>query len=214
MAAGEMSPQEFSTFLQNFLHEAVRIAAPGSIVFVFMDWRHMSELLSAATSNHLKLLNLCIWVKPNAGMGSFYRSQHELVFAFRAGSANHRNNVQLGRFGRNRTNVWNYPNGASFGRSGEEGDLTSDHPTVKPVQMVADAILDCSRRGDSVLDPFLGSGTTLMAAERTGRVCHGIELDPLYVDLAIRRWQRHTGQRAILTKSGRCFDDVSTKRRL
>jgi DNA modification methylase len=213
MGAGEMSPDEFSSFLQKFLKEAVRVAAPGSVVFVFMDWRHMSELLSAASSNCLRLLNLCIWVKPNAGMGSFYRSQHELVFAFCTGSANHRNNVQLGRFGRNRTNVWNYPNGASFGRSGEEADLTSDHPTVKPVQMVADAILDSTRRGDSVLDPFLGSGTTLMAAERTGRICHGIELDPLYVDLAIRRWQRHTGERAILANSGRCFDDVSAKRR-
>jgi DNA modification methylase len=134
-----------------------------------MDWRHIGELLAAARANALKTINLCVWTKPNAGMGSFYRSQHELVFVFKSGAGPYRNNVQLGRYGRNRTNVWAYSSGPGFGRAGEEGQLSALHPTVKPVAMVADAILDSSRDGDIVLDPFLGSGTTLMAAERTRR---------------------------------------------
>jgi DNA modification methylase len=141
-------------------------------------------------------------------MGSLYRSQHELVFVFKQGSAKHRNNVELGRHGRHRSNVWEYPGVNSFGRKGEEGDLLAVHPTVKPVAMVADAILDCSARGDIVLDPFLGSGTTLLAAERVGRVCRGMEIDPLYVDAAVRRWQRYTGEAAAYAVTGQRFDDV------
>jgi DNA modification methylase len=142
-------------------------------------------------------------------MGSLYRSQHELILVFKHGSGSHRNNVQLGQFGRNRTNVWQYPGVNSFGRCGEKGNLSALHPTVKPVAMVADAILDCSSRGDIVLDSFLGSGTTVIAAERTGRRCYALELDPLYIDTAIRRWQTLTGGSACHALSGRTFDDLA-----
>jgi DNA modification methylase len=162
-----------------------------------MDWRHVRELLSAGDVAYAELKNVCVWVKDNAGMGSLYRSQHEFIFVFKCGTGPHRNNIQLGRFGRSRTNVWQYPGVNSFARSTEEGNLLALHPTVKPVALVADAIMDCSARGDIVLDPFLGSGTTLLAAERTGRVCHGMELDPAYVDTIIRRWQRFTGKEAV-----------------
>jgi DNA modification methylase len=141
-------------------------------------------------------------------MGSLYRSQHELVFVFKHGCNGHRNNVQLGRFGRNRSNVWHYPGVNSFARCGEEGNLLAMHPTVKPVAMVADAVLDCSARGEIVLDAFLGSGTTVIAAERTGRRCYGLELDPAYVDTVIRRWQALTGGSARHAASGRSFDDL------
>jgi DNA modification methylase len=150
-------------------------------------------------------------VKDNAGMGSLYRSQHELVFVFKHGTAPHRNNIELGRFGRYRTNVWRYPGVNSFGRASEEGNLLALHPTVKPVALVADAMLDASVRHDVVLDAFLGSGTTLIAAERTGRVCYGLELEPGYVDTAIRRWQTWTGQQARHAISGRLFDDLEAE---
>jgi len=138
-------------------------------------------------------------------MGSFYRSQHELVFMFQNGSSPYRNNIQLGRFGRSRTNVWHYPGANSFSRSTTEGDLLALHPTVKPVALVADAIMDCSARGDFVLDPFLGSGTTVIAAERTGRICNGMELDPIYMDTVIRRWQNFTRLEAVHLFSGQTF---------
>jgi DNA modification methylase len=154
-----------------------------------MDWRHLEELLAAGRAAYGELKNLCVWVKDNGGMGSLYRSQHELVLVFKHGRQGHRNNVQLGRFGRNRSNVWSYPGANSFPRCGEEGNLLALHPTVKPVALIADAILDCSARGDIVLDAFLGSGTTVIAAERTGRRCYGIELDPGYADTIIRGWQ-------------------------
>jgi DNA modification methylase len=173
-----------------------------------MDWRHLGELLAAARANALKTINLCVWTKPNAGMGSFYRSQHELVFVFKSDVGPYRNNVQLGRYGRNRTNVWAYSSGPGFGRAGEEGQLSALHPTVKPVAMVADAILDSSRDGDIVLDPFLGSGTTLMAAERTRRRCHGLELDRLYVDVIVRRWQAYTGASPRHEMTGAGFDEI------
>ena len=142
-------------------------------------------------------------------MGSLYRSQHELVFVLKNGTRAHRNNIQLGQFGRNRTNVWHYPAASHFGRRGEEGDLLAHHPTPKPVALIADALLDCSARGALILDPFLGSGSTLIAAERVGRVCRGIELDPVFVDLAIRRWQRFTGERAVHATSGEAFDQIA-----
>ena len=145
----------------------------------------------------------------NAGMGSFYRSQHELVFVFKHGRAPHRNNVQLGKHGRNRTNVWNYPSARSFSRASDEGNLLALHPTVKPVRLVADAFLDSTARGDIVLDAFLGSGTTLIAAERVRRRCHALEIDPLYVDTAIRRWQAYTGEAATHAATGRGFDEIS-----
>jgi DNA modification methylase len=211
MASGEMSEFEFCSFLTSSLRLLARNSAEDSVHFVCMDWRHIGELLTAGREVYDSVLNVCVWVKNNGGMGSFYRSRHELVFVFRNGKGTHRNNVQLGRYGRNRTNVWEYPSINSASRNGEEGNLLVLHPTVKPVALVADALLDCSARGDLVLDAFLGSGSTLIAAERTGRICCGIELDPLYVDTAIRRWQRHTGDHAVHAASGKRFDEIASE---
>jgi DNA modification methylase len=209
MASGEMDSSEFTAFLSEAFRNLAAFSIAASIHFVCMDWRHIEELLAAGRAAYGELKNLCVWVKDNAGMGSLYRSQHELVFVFKHGHNGHRNNVQLGRFGRNRSNIWRYPGANSFARCGEEGNLLALHPTVKPVAMVADAILDCSARGDIVLDAFLGSGTTLIAAERTGRRCHGMELDPAYVDTSVRRWQKLTGGSARHAATGRSFDDLA-----
>jgi DNA modification methylase len=209
MACGEMDRSEFTAFLAGVFRNLAAFTVDGSLHFVCMDWRHLGELLAASRDAYSELKNLCVWVKDNAGMGSLYRSQHELVFVFKHGRKAHRNNVQLGQFGRNRSNVWNYPGANSFARRGAEGNLLALHPTVKPVTMVADAILDGSARGDIVLDCFLGSGTTLIAAERTGRRCYGLELDPLYIDTAIRRWQALTGGSARHAACGRTFDDLA-----
>jgi DNA modification methylase len=208
MASGEMDRTEFTGFLGQACRNLAACSADGSIHFVCMDWRHIEELLAATGEVYGELKNLCIWVKDNGGMGSLYRSGHELVFVFKHGQGSHRNNVQLGRFGRNRTNVWHYPGANSLSRRGEEGNLLALHPTVKPVAMVADAILDCTSRNDIVLDAFLGSGTTVIAAERTGRRCYGLELDPAYVDVVIRRWQGLTGASARHGVTGRSFDDL------
>jgi DNA modification methylase len=208
MAAGEMTRTQFTQFLTDAMASMRNHSRDGAIHFVCMDWRHAGELLAAGEATGGELKNLCVWDKGAAGMGSFYRSQHELVFVFKHGSDRHTNNVQLGRFGRYRTNVWKYPGVNSFARHVDEGNLLALHPTVKPTALVADALLDASERGDAVLDPFLGSGTTLLAAERTGRIGFGIELDPLYVDTAIRRWQRLTGEHAIHAASGERFDDL------
>jgi len=212
MASGEMNEAEFTAFLSTALRLLVKFSTGGSVHFVCMDWRSAHTLLAAGRQNYDELLNMCVWVKDNGGMGSFYRSQHELVFVFRNGKERHRNNIQLGRFGRNRTNVWRYPCVNTLSRGGEEGNLLALHPTVKPVTMVADALLDCSARGDIVLDPFLGSGSTLIAAERIGRVCYGIEIEPRYVDVAIRRWQAHTGSPAIHLSTGKTFDELSKEK--
>jgi DNA modification methylase len=209
MASGEMDRAEFTAFLGEALRNLAAFSINGALNFICMDWRHLDELLAAGRDAYGGLKNLCVWVKDNAGMGSLYRSQHELVFVFKRGCQGHRNNVQLGQFGRNRSNVWHYPGANSFARCGEEGNLSALHPTVKPVAMVADTILDCSARGDIVLDAFLGSGTTVIAAERTGRRCYGLELDPLYIDTAIRRWQALTGGSARHAASGRTFDDLA-----
>src|SRR6201997_1005198 len=166
----------------------------------------MSEILAAGNHVYSELKNVCVWVKDNGGMGSLYRSQHEFVFVFKRGHNGHRNNVQLGQFGRNRSNVWRYPGANSFARCGAEGNLLALHPTVKPVALVADAILDCSERGGIVLDAFLGSGTTVIAAEPPGRRCSAMELDPVYVDTAIRRWQVLPGGKAHHAAGGRLFD--------
>jgi DNA modification methylase len=208
MASGEMSVEEFTSFLTTALSRIKENTKPGAILFLCMDWRHIRELTDAAIHNNLVLQNLCVWDKGVGGMGSLYRSQHELVFVYKAGNASHTNNVQLGKFGRNRTNVWPYAGANSFARKTDEGNLLALHPTVKPVALVADALLDASLRGESVLDPFMGSGTTILAAEQTGRIAYGIELDPHYVDVAIQRWQRKTGQKAIHAVSGELFDDV------
>lgn len=212
MASGEMSEFEFTSFLTTSLRLLARFSTPGSVHFICMDWRHLGELLTAGREIYHTLLNVCVWVKNNGGMGSFYRSRHELVFVFRNGEGKHRNNVQLGRYGRDRSNVWEYSGANTFSKQTEEGNLLALHPTVKPIALIADALLDCSARGDIVLDGFLGSGSTLLAAERTGRSCYGIEIDPLYVDAAIRRWQRHTGDHAIHVISGKRFDDLVDKR--
>jgi DNA modification methylase len=209
MASGEMDGAEFAGFLSEAFRNLVAFSVDGALHFICMDWRHVEELLAAGRAAYDELKNLCVWVKDNGGMGSLYRSQHELVFVFKHGRNGHRNNVQLGRFGRNRSNVWHYPGANSFSRCGDEGNLLALHPTVKPVAMVADAILDCSARGDIVLDAFLGSGTTLIAAERTGRRCYGLELDPAYVDTTIRRWQTLTGGGARHAGSNRSFDDLA-----
>jgi len=206
MASGEMSEGEFTAFLKNTFDLLVKYSEQGSVHTIFMDWRHLSEIIEAGKSSYSAMLNMCVWVKNQAGMGSLYRSQHELALIYRNGNAQHQNNVQLGRFGRYRTNVWQY-GGIQTMRHGEEGDLLAKHPTVKPIQMIADAILDCSKPRDIVLDCFLGSGTALLAAERVGRLCYGIELDPHYVDTAILRWQQMTGRDAIDAVSGQTYTE-------
>lgn len=211
MASGEMSEADFTVFLISSFSLMRDHSTSGSIHFICMDWRHLGELLAAGRAIYQELKNLCVWVKSNAGMGSFYRSQHELIAVFLNGRGPHRNNIMLGQYGRNRTNVWNYPSINSFGRSGEEGNLLALHPTVKPVALVADAIMDCSARNDVVLDAFCGSGTTVIAAQRTGRRCYGLELDPLYVDTIVRRWQTFTRDSARHVGTGRTFDQIEAE---
>ena len=210
-AVGDMSDPVFIAFLMKALARAAEFSADGSVHYWCMDWRHIDALLAAGRATYDELLNLCVWIKNNGGMGSLYRSSHELIPVFRKGSKAHRNNVQLGKFGRNRTNTWSYPGANTFLRSAEDADLMAQHPTPKPVQMVADALLDVTARNDLVLDSFLGSGATLMACERIGRQCRGIELDPLYIDLAIRRWQRLTGDDAILESTGQTFNALEAE---
>ncbi|MEG3089179.1 site-specific DNA-methyltransferase [Sphingomonas sp. PB4P5] len=210
MAAGEMSNAEFTTFLTTSLNLLARFSRDGSVHYVCMDFRHMGEMLAAGEEAYDELKNLCVWDKGSGGMGSLYRSQHELVFVFKKGNAAHVNNVQLGRFGRYRTNVWSYPGLNTFGRSRDE-DLAS-HPTVKPTALVADALRDCSKRGDLVLDGFSGSGTTIIAAERTKRRAAVIELDPLYVDAAVRRYEKLFSKVAVLEGDGRTFAEIAEDR--
>jgi DNA modification methylase len=209
MASGEMPRDQFVAFLCETLAAIKPVLADGAILYLCMDWRHGDELCEAAARNGLEQKNLCVWVKSNAGMGSFYRSQHELIYVFKHGDASHQNNFGLGAGGRPRSNVWNYRGANAFGK--DRMDLLGIHPTVKPVAMIADALRDVSRRGDIVLDSFLGSGSTLIAAEETGRVCIGVELDPLYVDVAIRRWQKRTGKDAVHAASGETFDAIAER---
>lgn len=210
MASGEMSSAEFVGFLERAMYRAIQFSANGSIHYYFIDWRHLQELFRAGTPLFSDLKNLLVWRKANAGQGSFYRSQHELIAVFKAGSAPHINNFGLGSEGRYRTNVLDYPGGSSLNKTRkEELDM---HPTVKPIPLIADLIKDCSRRNGVVLDLFGGSGTTLLAAEETGRAGRVIELDPLYVDVAVRRWQRQTGQKAIHQLSNQPFDEIAYAR--
>jgi DNA modification methylase len=204
MGVGEMSVGAFTGFLQQTLGNAAALTRNGAIAFVCMDWRHMGELLKAGQAVFSELKNLCVWNKTNGGMGSFYRSKHELVFAFKVGTGHHTNTFGLGDGGRYRTNVWDYP-GVNCGRR----DDLALHPTVKPVALVAEALKDCSRRGEIVLDPFAGSGTTLMAAQKTGRLARLIECDPLYCDTIIRRFEEVTGQAAVHRVSGKSFAEKS-----
>jgi DNA modification methylase len=201
MASGEMTDAQFTEFLSTFLQRVESFAQDGAICFVCMDWRHTEHLLKAAQRFTLK--NICVWVKNNAGMGSLYRSQHEFIFVLKCGAANHINNVELGKHGRSRTTVWEYRGFNSFGRDRDE--LLTAHPTVKPVALVADAIKDCSKRGNLILDPFGGSGTTMIAAEKTKRRAALMELDPRYVDTIIRRCQAFTGKEAVCASTEATF---------
>jgi DNA modification methylase len=211
MASGEMNEREFAQFLRQSFYQLAANSVDGSLHYICMDWRHQLEVLAAGREVYSELKALCVWVKDGPGMGSLYRSQHELVFVYKHGNGQHRNNIQLGKYGRNRSNVWRYPGVNSFARNGEEGNLLKLHPTVKPVAMVADAIMDCTARGAIILDSYIGSGTTIIAAERTGRQCYGIEIDPIYTDSAIRRWQAFTGGTARHATSGRSFDDLEVR---
>lgn len=211
MACGEMTREQFTDFLIEALSRLRNHIRDGALVFVCMDWRHMGELLAAGRTVFTEFKHLCVWAKDRASQGSFYRSQHELVFVFKNGKVAHINNIQLGQFGRYRTNVWQYTSAVSLARSNEEGNLLALHPTVKPVQMIADAIMDCSNRGDVIVDSFLGSGTTVIAAERTGRICYGIEIDPRFVDIVVRRWQAFTGKIAKHAESGRSFAELEAE---
>jgi len=210
MASGEMSEAEFTAFLTTICTRLKSYSINGSIQYLCMDWRHLREMQDAASPLFGPPRQVCVWVKDNGGMGTFYRSQHEFVFVFKNGSEPHINNFELGQHGRYRTNVWKYPGANTF--KGKGSSLLALHPTVKPVALVADAIRDCSHRKGIVLDPFAGSGTILVAAERTGRYAHAMELDPQYVDTAVMRWQRVTGKQAVLEESGQTWDQVRAER--
>lgn len=210
MASGEMTKEAFTEFLGNAFRHLVAHSTDGSIHDVCMDWRHIEEMMAAGNEAYTELKNVCVWVKKNAGMGTFYRSHHELVFVWKSGTAPHLNNFELGQHGRTRTNVWQYAGITSPGA--ERLEQLAMHPTVKPVALVADAIKDCSRRNGIVLDPFLGSGTTVIAAERTGRRARGIELDPAYVDVAVKRWQDYSGRAATLAATGKTFEEATETR--
>ena len=210
MASGEMSQREFTNFLRRALTHLVDFSIDGSIHFICMDWRHMRELTDAAHDTYTELKNICVWSKTNAGMGSLYRSAHEFIFVYKNGRAKHVNNVELGRFGRSRTNVWKYSGMSSFGK--ERDASLAGHPTPKPLALVSDAVLDCSKRGGIILDAFAGSGTTLLAAEKTGRLGYGIELDPHYCDLIIKRFEEVYGLEAVHVASDLSFETVRTQR--
>jgi DNA modification methylase len=210
MASGEMTPSEFTAFLNKVFSHTHAYSQNGAIHYYSMDWRHFLEMQNAALPLFGSPRQLCVWVKDNAGMGTFYRSQHEFVFVFKKGEAPHVNNFELGQHGRYRTNVWNYSGVNTFKGKGYE--LLTLHPTVKPVSLIADALRDCSDRQGLILDPFAGSGTILIAAERTGRHARAIELDPQYVDVAVMRWQRVTGKEAVLEATGQTWEQVRANR--
>jgi len=207
-ASGEMSPEQFTEFLKKVATLLKEHSVGGSIHYFFMDYRHLMEILTACQSVYGAIKQLAVWAKNNGGMGTFYRNQHELVLIFKNGSAPHINNFGLGEKGRYRTNVWNYAGVNTFGRHRDE-ELAM-HPTCKPVIMISDILRDCSNRNDIVLDPFMGSGTTIMAAEKTGRIAYGMDLDPHYVDVAVRRWQAYTGQNAVHATTGKTFAETET----
>jgi DNA modification methylase len=209
-ASGEMSRPEFEAFLIDTLGACADASSDEAVHFVCMDHHHVGELTLAGEAVYGRRLNICVWNKSNAGMGSLYRSKHELIFVYAIDEKRHRNNVELGKHGRHRSNVWDYPSVNTFGGS-RRHDLAL-HPTVKPVALVADAIKDVTRRGDLVLDAFLGSGTTLIACERTGRLARGVEVDASYVDLAIDRWRGLTGGDVVLEQTGETFDQVRARR--
>ncbi len=210
MASGEMSVADYDRFLSTTLATAASVSREGAVHFVCTDWRHIGELLIAAKPVYGETLNIVAWVKSNSGQGAFYRSQHEFIGVFRVGKASHLNNIELGRHGRSRSNVWHYAGVNSF-RAGRMDELRS-HPTAKPVSLVADALKDCTRRGDIVLDTFCGSGTTIMAAERVGRYTRALEIEPRFVDVAVRRWQAFSRRDAVHVQSGLSFDETAVGR--
>ena len=210
MASGELSEEEFHAFNSRWIESVLLHLCDGGILASFIDWRGVWSVHSAAISHHLTLLNLIIWSKSNAGLGSLYRSQHELLPLFKKGSDAHVNNINLGKGGRWRSNVWTYAGASSIGSDARRG--LKDHPTVKPVEMLKDALIDLTLRGEIVIDPFLGSGSTLVAAHKTGRICRGIELDPLYVDVVIHRFEAETGEIARLVSTGETFRNLAAQR--
>lgn len=209
-ASGELTSKQFVNFLQETLGLCVRHTIDGAISFVCMDWRHIGELLQAGAHVYDELKNVCVWAKTTPGQGSFYRSQHELVFVYKHGQARHLNTFELGQHGRTRSNVWSYPGVNKF-RANRMDELRM-HPTVKPIALIADAMKDCSSRGSIVLDTFAGSGSTIVAAEQIGRRAFCIEIDRRYVDVAVRRWQRVTGRDAVLEGTGQTFDELLVAR--
>ena len=210
MASGEMSADEFLAFNLAWIAAAEGYLCDGGVLGTFIDWRGQATVHAAVTKLGFEALNLIVWAKTNAGMGSLYRSQHELLPLFKKGQAPHVNNVALGKRGRWRSNVWTYPGASSLGSDARRG--LQDHPTVKPTAMLEDALLDLTNRGDIVIDPFLGSGSTLIAANKIGRVCRGIELDPLYVDVIVRRYEAATGNDAVLVETGETFERLAARR--
>ena len=210
MTSGEMSDAEFTAFLSSVFEQLAAYSVDGAIHFQCIDWRHIGEMLEAGKGAYTELKNICVWSKANAGMGSLYRSQHELLPLFRKGTELHVNNVELGKRGRWRSNVWTYPGASSLGSDARRG--LKDHPTVKPTAMLADALLDLTNRGDIVIDPFLGSGSTLIAADKTSRVCRSVELDPLYVDVIVRRYEAAAGGAATLVETGETVQALRARR--
>jgi DNA modification methylase len=209
MGCGEMDQAQFIAFLAKACSLMAQHTTDGSLHYIFIDWRHLEELLSAGKLIYSELKNICVWIKNHTGMGAFYRSRHEFVLVFKHGSSTHRNNILLGKYGRDRTNVWEYPTPRT---PSDEGNLLSLHPTVKPVRLIADAILDCTERGAIILDGFLGSGTAVIAAERVGRRCFGLELEPKYVDIIVKRWQAYSGGQARHAQTGKTFAELQEQR--
>jgi DNA modification methylase len=207
--AGELSTDGYFTLLRDSLLVLKECCVPTALVYACIDWRHVTEMTVAGRACDMPLYTICVWTKTNGGMGGIYRNAHEFVCVFRAGADQPLDNVELGRHGRNRTTVWSYPGMSSFGK--ERDELLSSHPTVKPVAMIADVLRDVTKRGQVVLDTFLGSGSSLIGAQETGRICCGVELDPLYVDVTIRRWQNATGRDAVLVDTGEAFNNVAQR---
>jgi DNA modification methylase len=208
--SGEMHPAQYRRFLRETLGNGVQVSAQGAVHYVCIDWRHIADLIEVGRELYGDILNVVVWAKTNSGQGSFYRSQHELIAVFRVGAGPYRNNVELGRFGRNRSNVWTYPGVNTFSR--ERMEALATHPTIKPVALVADALLDCTAKGEAVLDQFVGSGTTILAAEKVGRIAYAMEFEPKYVDAAIGRWQQMTKLEATLADDGRTFEEIAAAR--
>jgi DNA modification methylase len=209
-ASGDLTQPQYIAFLEEALRNAARVSIGGAVHYICVDWRHVCELITAGRTVYPLMLNICVWAKTNAGQGSFYRSQHEFIVVFTTGNTSHQNNIQLGRFGRNRSNLWTYAGINSFGAG--RMDLLAMHPTVKPVAMVVDIMRDSSTKGDVVLDPFLGSGTTVLAAEKVGRRGFGLDCEPRFIDVAIKRWEAYTRLEAVLEGDGRTYAEIKAER--